>query len=453
MKGKDMTRGNPTKIILGFAFPVFIGNIFQMLYNMIDTIIVGKFVGTKALAAVGSTGTISFLIIYFLVGLTGGFTVLTAQRFGAGDEAGTRKTVGTGTILAAVFCLIITAVSIICMKSLLTMMNTPSDIYQDAYDYIIIICAGIFAQILYNMAAGILRAIGNSKIPLYFLILSALLNVILDLLLIIVFHMGVAGAAYATVISQGVSGISCLFYIMLKVPVLHLQKSDWKPDLHLARMQISIGIPMALQFSVTAVGTIIVQSALNTLGSMTVAAFTAANKIEMLSTQFMLALGTAMATFCAQNMGAGKVGRIKRGFRTTTVIGSAYALIAGILIMFLGKHLALLFVSEDLDKIIGNVDIYLKCVGIFFIPLLFIFVYRNGLQGMGFGLMPMMAGVAELVGRVLMAIWGSYQRSYVSICLASPLAWIFAGGLLFFFYRKTVGKLKKEGMFDFSEEY
>ena len=451
MKGKDMTVGSPTKIILSFAFPVFIGNIFQMLYNMIDTIIVGKFVGTKALAAVGSTGTISFLIIYFLVGLTSGFTVLTAQRFGAGDIAGTRKTVGTGGVLAIVFSLIITIISIVFMKPLLTIMNTPADIYKDAYDYIIIICVGIFAQILYNMAASILRALGNSKVPLYFLILSALLNVILDLLLIIVFHMGVAGAAYATVISQGVSGLLCLVYIMLRVPILHLEKSDWKIDLHVAKMQIAIGIPMALQFSITAIGTIIVQAALNTLGSMVVAAFTAANKIEMISVQFMIALGTAMATFCAQNMGAGKIGRIKRGFRITTLIGVVYSVVAGIAIMFVGKYLTILFVSQDVEKIIGNVDIYLKCVGFFFIPLLFIFIYRNGLQGMGYGFMPMMAGVAELVGRVLVAVFASHQKSYVGICLASPMAWIFAGLLLLFFYLKSMKKLKQDGRFDFSE--
>jgi putative MATE family efflux protein len=442
MKEQDMTVGKPSKIILQFAVPVFIGNIFQMLYNMIDTIIVGKFVGTTALAAVGSTGTISFLIVYFLIGLTSGFTVLTAQRFGAGDMRGMRKTVGTGTILAVISCVIITVISMLCMKGLLNLMNTPADIYQDAYDYIMIICAGIFAQVLYNMLASILRALGNSKIPLYFLILSALLNIVLDLLLIITFHMGVSGAAYATVISQGVSGLLCLVYIIKKVDSLKMDKSDWQYDGHVAKLQISIGLPMALQFSITAVGTIMVQAALNTLGSLAVAAFTAANKIEMLATQAFVALGTAIATFCAQNIGAGKISRIRQGFRATTIMAIIYSLIASALVMTVGKYMSILFVSENINEIMSLVDVYLKCAGGFFIPLLFIFIYRNGIQGMGYALLPMMAGVFELVGRVVVAFVASAHKSFLGICLASPAAWLLAGVMLVVSYFFVMKKYK-----------
>ena len=309
---QDMTAGSPVKTILMFTVPIFVGNVFQQFYSMVDTIIVGKFVGTTALAAVGSVGTIMFLIIGFMLGLTAGFTVLTAQRFGAGDMKGMRKTVGSAATLSVIMTVIMTTISMLGMKPLLKFMNTPSDIFADAYHYIMVICAGIFATVLYNLLASILRAIGNSQIPLYFLILSALLNVVLDLLLIIVFRMGAAGAAYATVISQGVSGVLCLIYIIKKIPELKLEKSDFQLNGHIAKVQIGIGIPMALQYSITAIGSMMVQSSLNVLGSGAVAAFTAANKIEQVLTQAYVALGTTMATYCAQNIGAGKVKRIRQ---------------------------------------------------------------------------------------------------------------------------------------------
>ena len=394
---KDMTTGSPAWAIFHFVLPVFLGNVFQQFYSMADTIIVGKFVGNKALAAVGSTGTIMFLIITSLIGMTVGFTVLTSQRFGAGDMDGMRKTVGCAAILSVIVSVVATAVSMLGMRSLLTIMNTPADIFDDAYAYIMIICGGIFAQVLYNYLASVLRALGNSRTPLYFLILAALLNIVLDLVFIIQFHAGAAGAAYATVISQGVSGVLCLLYIWKKVPVLHLKRSDWRLDWHIAKLQLGLGLPMALQYSITAIGTIMVQSALNSLGSTLVAAFTAASKIEQVVTQAYVALGTAMATFCAQNMGAGKISRIRRGFRDATLMGIVYSLFAALLVVTVGKYMTYLFISEEIETILPSVDIYLKCVAAFFIPLTVVNLYRNGLQGMGFGFLPMMAGVAELV--------------------------------------------------------
>lgn len=431
---RDMTVGSPGKMILQFTFPLFIGNVFQQLYNMADTIIVGKFVGANALAAVGSTGTIMFLIIGFLQGLTAGFTVPTAQKFGAGDLKAMRKTVGSAAILSAIVSVIMTVVSMLGMKSLLHLLNTPSDIFQDAYSYIMVICAGIFAQVLYNLLASILRALGNSKIPLYFLILAAGLNVVLDLLFIIVFHMGAVGAAYATVISQGVSGALCLIYIVKKVPVLKMKKDDWKMNGHLVKIQFGVGFPMALQYSITAIGSMMMQSALNILGSVVIAGFTAGSKIEQLVTQAYVALGTTMATYSAQNMGAGKIDRIRKGFKNAMIIGTIYSIVTSIFVMTAGKYLTPLFLSENLGEIIGYVDIYLKCVGMFFIPLAIVNIFRNGIQGMGYGLLPMMAGVAELIGRGVVAIIASQKRSYVGVCMASPVAWILAGGLLLVMY-------------------
>ena len=431
---RDMTVGSPGKMILQFKFPLFIGNVFQQLYNMADTIIVGKFVGANALAAVGSTGTIMFLIIGFLQGLTAGFTVPTAQKFGAGDLKAMRKTVGSAAILSAIVSVIMTVVSMLGMKSLLHLLNTPSDIFQDAYSYIMVICAGIFAQVLYNLLASILRALGNSKIPLYFLILAAGLNVVLDLLFIIVFHMGAVGAAYATVISQGVSGALCLIYIVKKVPVLKMKKDDWKMNGHLVKIQFGVGFPMALQYSITAIGSMMMQSALNILGSVVIAGFTAGSKIEQLVTQAYVALGTTMATYSAQNMGAGKIDRIRKGFKNAMIIGTIYSIVTSIFVMTAGKYLTPLFLSENLGEIMGYVDIYLKCVGMFFIPLAIVNIFRNGIQGMGYGLLPMMAGVAELIGRGVVAIIASQKRSYVGVCMASPVAWILAGGLLLVMY-------------------
>lgn len=431
---RDMTVGSPGKMILQFTFPLFIGNVFQQLYNMADTIIVGKFVGANALAAVGSTGTIMFLIIGFLQGLTAGFTVPTAQKFGAGDLKAMRKTVGSAAVLSAIVSVIMTVVSMLGMKSLLHLLNTPSDIFQDAYSYIMVICAGIFAQVLYNLLASILRALGNSKIPLYFLILAAGLNVVLDLLFIIVFHMGAVGAAYATVISQGVSGALCLIYIVKKVPVLKMKKDDWKMNGHLVKIQFGVGFPMALQYSITAIGSMMMQSALNILGSVVIAGFTAGSKIEQLVTQAYVALGTTMATYSAQNMGAGKIDRIRKGFKNAMIIGTIYSIVTSIFVMTAGKYLTPLFLSENLGEIMGYVDIYLKCVGMFFIPLAIVNIFRNGIQGMGYGLLPMMAGVAELIGRGVVAIIASQKRSYVGVCMASPVAWILAGGLLLVMY-------------------
>ncbi len=434
----DMTTGNPMNIIFNFTLPIFIGNVFQQFYNMADAVIVGKFVGNKALAAVGSTGTIMFLIYGFVVGMTAGFTVLTAQKFGAGDMPAMRRTVAGASFLSLLVGLVLTAAFMAFMKPWLTLMHTPEDIFADAYAYIMIISAGILAQMLYNLLASILRALGNSRVPLYFLILSALLNIVLDLVFIIVFHMGAAGAAAATVISQGVSGALCLVYIVKKVPLLHMTREDWKLSGALLGTQIRIGIPMALQYSITAVGTMMVQASLNILGSTLVAAYTAAGKIEQIVTQAYVAMGTTMATYGAQNMGAGNISRIRQGFKASTVIGVVYAVVSAALVMTVGKYMTYLFVSEDVALIMDSVNTYLVCAGIFFIPLAIVNIYRNGIQGLGYGLLPMMAGVAELAGRGVVAVIAARQKSYLGVCLASPAAWVLAALLLIGMYYYVV---------------
>ncbi len=456
---RDMTKGSPTRIILGFTLPLFLGNVFQQFYNMADTIIVGQFVGTGALAAVGSTGTIMFLITGFATGLGTGFTILTAQRFGAGDMKGMRRSVFTAAVLTVIVSVLVTAVSVIFMHPLLDLMQTPADIYDDAYAYIIVIMWGLAAQMLYNLLSALLRAIGNSKMPLYFLILAAVLNVILDLVFIINFKMGTAGAAYATVISQGVSGLLCLLYIVKAVPIFRLSRRDMVMDGKMMAEQLKVGLPMALQFSITAIGSIMVQTSLNMLGSTLVAAYTAAGKIEQILTQAYTALGTAMANYSAQNVGAGDIPRIRQGFRAATIWGGVYSVVAGVLVMTVGKYLTYLFVSEDAAMLLDSVDLYLKCIGFFFIPLNIVNAYRNGLQGLGYGLLPMTAGVAELAGRGVIAVISARYSSYFGICMAGPAAWVLAGGLLvvLYFYivkkdlPRTLAKRKEHGM-QFLEE-
>ena len=414
---KDMTAGTPGKIIFNFTMPIFIGNIFQQFYNMADTVIVGKFVGNAALAAVGACGTLVFLIIGFLQGVTAGFTVVTAQHFGAGNMKAMKKSVASGAVLTGIVTVILTLLSMISMAKVLHLMNTPSDMYGEAYGYIMVICGGIVAQALYN-----------------FLVIAALLNIVLDLVFIIVFRMGAAGAAYATVIAQGISGILCLLYIAKKVPALYLHREDWEIDKNLAGWQLKIGLPMAFQYSITAIGTIVVQSCLNILGSTAAAGFAAASKIEQVFTQAYVALGTTMATYCAQNMGAGKYTRIRKGFKSATLIGFIYAVVTGVIIFFVGKYMTIFFVSENVNQIMEYVDIYLRCVSVSFLPLVIVNLYRNGIQGMGYGLLPMTAGIAELVGRSGASLIASHFGSYMGICLASPAAWVLAGTLLLIMY-------------------
>ena len=278
---KDMTSGSPMKLILGFAIPLLMGMLFQQVYSLMDTIIVGRFLGVSALAAVGATGSINFLIIGFCLGVCNGFGLPISQRFGARDYDSLRKYVGNSAILSVIIAAFMTALTVIFARDILVLMKTPEDIIDLSYAYIVVIFAGIPATILYNILSSYLRALGDSIAPLIFLVISACLNIGLDLLFIIVFHMGVFGAAFATVLSQAVSGILCLIYICSKVELLHLHKDDWKLDKHYVNFLLMMGLPMGFQYSITAIGSVILQSAVNSLGSTAVASMTAAGKISI----------------------------------------------------------------------------------------------------------------------------------------------------------------------------
>ncbi len=443
----DMTKGKPFKLIMKFIVPLVIGNLFQQMYNMVDTIIVGQFVGVKALAAVGATGTIMFLILGFMQGLTTGFTVLVSQRFGAGDTEGMKKSVGAAMLLSVAFTVLMTLGSTAGMDGLLRLMQTPEDIFDMSRSYIIIICMGMGCTVLYNLMASILRAVGNSRIPLYFLILSAGANIVLDLVFIINFHMGVAGAAWATVISQGLSGILCVLYVWKRVEMLRLERRHFDPDVHLMKVQLSIALPMAFQFSITAVGTIMVQAALNMLGSLAVAAYTAASKVEQLVTQPFLAMGMTMATYAGQNRGVNAYDRIRQGARWALMISTVYAVTVFGVIMVTRHGLIGLFVSENLAQIEQYATVYLIMCGSCFTPLGMIFIYRNILQGCGFALIPTLGGMVELVSRAAVAIIAAHSGNFAGVCMANMSAWVSAGIFLWISYCILFRKIVRQGHF------
>ena len=422
----NLTEDPPVKAIFHFSLPIFIGYILQQVYQMVDNIIVGQFVGTKAFAAVGATYGIFFLLSGFVWGTTAGFTVLTAQKYGEGNLEKTRQSIGTAIVLSAVLTVIITILSVGGMSWLLHLMNTLDDIYDQAYAYIIVICAGLAAQVFYNLTAGILRAVGNSKVPLYFLLFSAILNILLDIIFIVPLKLGTGGAALATVISQGISGILCLFYIMKKVPFLHLSRSDFSFRKEFALEELSVGIPMSLQYIVTSVGMLIVQIALNNLGTSAVTAYTVGNKVDVIMEQGPISISAAISTYAAQNYGAGKNQRIRQGVKASLFIMAIYFLIFGTLIFFFGKSLTYLFVSEDVDKIIGNVDIFLKIIGSTGIFLGILCIFRNCVQGMGRGMVSLAGGIIELLVRGIVSLVTIHYGSFQIICMGYPLAWLFA---------------------------
>lgn len=441
----DMTKGNPVKLILLFSIPLLIGNVFQQFYSMVDTIIVGRFVGVDALAAVGATGSMVFLVNGFATGLTSGFAVLVSQKFGAKDENGLRKAVASAVTLTVISVIVVTLVSLIGAKPLLKLMNTPENIMGDAHTYIKIIYGGVVATVAYNLIASILRALGDSKTPLYFLIVSSVLNVILDLVFIINFKMGVAGAAYATIISQGVSAILCLIYTYKKFVILRLKKEDFNVKRKYYHKHLKIGIPMALQFSITSIGIMTVQAALNVFGSIVIASYTAASKALQLVMQPAITFGVTMATYCGQNLGAKEYGRIKEGVKECTKISIITSIIAGAVLIFLGKYFVMMFISNPDAEILKYAQQVLDISAIFFIPLGLIFIYRNALQGIGDSFVPMMAGVYELVARAIVAFTLPRYLDFMGICLADPVAWFAAVIPLGITYFRRIKSLLKHG--------
>lgn len=432
---KNMTNGNSLKLLLTFILPLIIGNIFQQMYSISDIIIVGRTIGINALASVGAAAPIFMLLVMVTMGMTNGFAVVTGQYYGANEPDEMRRSVAMSVMLSFMAVAILSLTMFAAVDPLLSRMNLPEVLYKDSRSYIWIVAEGLWAMMAYNFFAAVLRALGDSKTPVYFLIVATVLNVILALVFIIYFHMGVPGSAWALVISQGFSAILCCIYIWKKFPVLRLKKADWQWNSRFAWQHISVGLPMAAQFSVIGIGIILIQSVTNKFGPDTIAGFTAAMRVEQLALQPMASFGIAMAAFTAQNFGARKFERIREAVQKCSLIALVFAALSGLAIFFFSEGIVRIFVESNNTEVMDGALNYLHHTVPFYFFLSQIFIYRNAVQGMGVGLVPMLAAIIELGMRTGAAMILAVDWGYLGVCYASPVAWVASSIFLFFAYR------------------
>lgn len=419
----DMTTGTPWKQIVRFTIPLLIGNLLQQLYNISDTLIVGRTLGVDALAAVGSTGSIMFLVLGFVGGFSSGMSILTAQRFGAGDLAGVKKSYATNLWGGFLMTIVLTLVSFVMIRPLLTLMQTPAEIFNQAQIFIGIILLGTFATMGYNIVANVLRALGDAKTPLYILIAGLLINVTVELFLILELHWGVAGAAWATVLAQALTTLGTLVYINYRLPQLALNLTDLRFNWRELRAHLLAGVPLGFQQSIIAIGSITLAAAVNTLGTDAVAANTAASKPDQVVIWVIMSFGITMATFVAQNYGAKKFDRIITGIKAALLMAMVIGTLLGIIEIVFGRDLVRLFISGNAGNVVELAQLYFWANGPLYAFLAALFVLRYSLQGLGDVKTPTLAGVGELVARTgasftLVGVFGFFGAS-----LANPIAW------------------------------
>lgn len=438
----DLTKGAPLKIMLLFSIPLLIGNIFQQFYNIADIIIVGRTLGMNALAAVGAVSPLFFLIMFIIVGMTNGFSVITGQRFGAKDYEGVRRSVTMSTILSCGLTLAFTIVCAFTMPLILHMMNVPQEIYKDAHYYIQIVIGGLIIANLYNLLASVIRALGDSMTPLYCLIIASVLNIFLALLFILEFHLGVPGSAYALVLSQAFSALLCIWYVKKHFPILHFKKQDWifdwKEDYKFALEHLKVGLPMAAQFAILGTSILIIQSVCNSFGPDIIAAFTAALRIEQIATLPMISFGVALAAYVAQNFGAGNFSRIRFGVKKASLINVGLSIVMAFIMHFWGGNFVRIFVGHQNEHIVDIAHNYLFISSIFYFFLAQIFIYRNALQGLGRAVIPMLASFGELLMRAFAAIYLAAKIGYYGVFFAGPIAWVAASLVLATGYYSTI---------------
>ncbi len=440
----DMTIGSERKHIIMFMIPVLLGNLFQNFYNIIDAMIVGQFLGVDALAAIGLTGSYVYFVVGWIMGLTSGFGVLLSQAYGAKDEYQMKHYVAISVYLSIIAAVVMTVGLLILNGWILNLMNTPENIFGQTYRYLMIIFIGIPFTILYNLLASIARAMGDGRTPLYFLILSSALNIVLDIIFVAILPFGVAGAASATIISQAVSGVLCLIYVYRKYPEVHFTKQEGQWSWETAGKMFGLGLPMALQFSITAIGLMIVQSSLNTLGEIYIASHAASTKIQAVLIQFYVALGASIATFIGQNYGAREFDRVKRGVKESLYIAVVMCAVIMPVAYFICPNLVLLFVDDPTGEMVA-ISKQMFHICLWFYPfLVLIYIYRNVIQGLGNGVVAMIGGILELIMRVgvIMLLFESLQ--YVGIVLTDPIAWIISVVFLAPYYYWFAHKKFKE---------
>lgn len=440
---QDMTEGKPITLILRFFFPLLFGMLFQQFYNLVDMAIVGQTLGSDSLAAVGATGSVNFLIVGFCMGVCNGFAIPISQKFGAKDESGLRRFVANSIWLAAIFAVVMTVVVCLLCRDIMLWMRTPADIVDRAYDYIIVIFLGIPVLILYNLLSGIMRAMGDSKNPLIFLVISSVLNIVFDLVAICVFHMGVAGAALATVAAQLISGIACLIFMTKKYPILKMSKEERKWNGACVTRLLGMGIPMGLQYSITAIGSVILQMGVNDLGSQAVAAISSGNRLGMFFCCPYDAMGSTMATYAGQNLGAKKLKRVDSGIFASSVLAFFYSVVAAVILIATGKYMALIFVGQEETRLIAMIARFLFWNALFYFPLALVNIVRFTIQGLGFGKLAIFAGVCEMVARSVVGFYLVPVFGFGAACLASPVAWVLADAFLVPAYFLVIRHLKK----------
>lgn len=422
----DLTTGAPIKAILKFSLPIVLGNLFQQIYNLVDAAIVGKFVGVEALAGVGSTGTICYMIIGFAIGVCTGFCIPVAQSFGAQDYDSLKKYFAHAFVILAVLATVLTSFTLAFVNQILTIMQTPDSIFLYAKTYLSVMVAGIPGILLYNLFASVLRSIGDSKTPVFFLIGSAILNVILDLSFIIGMNMGVFGAGLATVLSQTLAGVLCMILTFKKVNILKLRKKDFIFDIYCVKRLCRIGFPMGFQVSITAIGGAVLQASINGLGATYVAAVTAASKINVFTSQGLEACGLAMATYVGQNMGAKKLDRVTKGVKQVLIAGVCYSVVMMVFLHFTSDYLSLIFVSSEEVEIISCIGLFLTVNSIAYLSLNVLLVLRNTIQGLGYSSFAMFAGGMEMVARMLVGLAFVPMFGFAGATLSNMTAWTFA---------------------------
>ena len=442
-KTRDMTVGSPIKLIFGFFLPLLFGLLFQQLYNAVDTMVVGRFLGVSALAGVGATGALNFLILGFCTGTCAGFAIPVAQKFGEHDFAGLKRYAVNAIMISVMFSLVVgTIVSCLC-RTFLEWMGTPADIIDDAFAYLFVIFLGIPVVMLYNVLFGIIRSMGDSRTPVLYLIIASLINVVLDLLFILVLHTGVEGAAIATVVSQAVSALLCMNYIRHS-QVLIITKQDWKLDGQCCKQLLGMGLPMGLQYSITAIGSILLQTGINGLGSHAVAAVSTGNKVTQVICCPLDALGTTVATYGGQNIGAKKLDRISKGMVSCLLFGTLYSIVAYFIIRYLGPTLLSLFIGPEETSVIEQAQYFIVRWVTFCIPLMMVYVFRFMIQGLGFSKLAVFAGVFEMLARGLISLFWIPAAGFEAVCYASPVAWIAADVFLIPAYLGVMKKLRRD---------
>lgn len=417
------------RLILNFTVPTLFGLLFQQFYNMVDAMIVGKLLGSQALGAVGATGSINFFVIGFCLGVCSGFAIPVAQKMGARDYPQMRRYVANAAYLSAGVALVLTVITGIFCRDILAAMDTPADLFADANAYIFVIFMGIPVVFLYNLLACVIRALGDSRTPVYFLALSSGLNIVLDLAFILLCNWGVAGAAIATVTSQTVSALACLLYMVRRFPILHVTREESRPSLDACKALCAMGVPMGLQYSITAIGSIVLQTSVNGLGSLYVTAVATGSKVYQLLACPFDAMGSAMATYCGQNVGAGRLDRLRQGVRACSILGAVYALIAFVAMLFLAPQATMLFLDSaegGLETLVSLTTRYILTLSAFFFPLALVNILRFSIQGMGFGFFAILAGVLEMIARTVVGHFFVPVMGYPAACFASPAAWICA---------------------------